>query len=328
MPGAKGAGADVRVSVVIPTWNGGARFAEVLRALRRQTGVGEVEIVVVDSSSTDETREAARGAGARVVEIRKEDFNHGHTRNHGIRESRGQLVGLLTQDALPLGDGFLHALAARLEEDPLAAGVYGRQVPRPGAHPLLRHRLERWAAGRDEPVVQSLPAGAAFERLEARERFRLSSFDNVASMVRRAAWDALPFARRDFGEDVEWASRAVRAGWRVVFEPTAVVEHSHDRSLYDEFRRIYCDHQNLHELFDLRTVPDLAAVRRAVPWGLATYVPILERSGRRGLSARAHAAVWALSEALAQYLGARSVEAVRRGAVWRAFDRRMKRGIG
>ena len=67
----------VEVSVVIPTRNGGARFREVLTALDAQEIEGGFELVVVDSSSTDGTAEAAAAAGAVVERISPADFNHG-----------------------------------------------------------------------------------------------------------------------------------------------------------------------------------------------------------------------------------------------------------
>lgn len=317
----------MRVSVVIPTWNGGERFQEVLDALAAQRGAGDIDLVVMDSESRDGTADRARRAGARVEVIPRETFNHGLTRNLGIAKARGELVLLLTQDAVPR-DGWLEALVSSLEQDPRAAGAYGRQVPRPGGNPLLAWRLRQWAAGREEPRVQELAPGEHFDALAPPEKLRLASFDNVASCIRRRVWERHRFARRDFGEDLEWASRVVRDGLRIRFEPAAVVEHSHDRSIGDEFRRVYCDHQNLYELFGLRTVPDLRKVREGVSWGLREYGPILEEAGWGAARARWYIARYALAESLAQYLGARSVAGRRRSACWRALDRRMKRGIG
>src|SRR5271170_6258104 len=68
------------VSVVIPTLNGGRLFAEVMDGLCRQKFVGAVEILVIDSGSTDGTVGVALAAGARVAEIPQAEFDHGLTR--------------------------------------------------------------------------------------------------------------------------------------------------------------------------------------------------------------------------------------------------------
>src|SRR6185369_10515294 len=89
------------VSVVIPTLNGGPLFEQVLQQLTRQVCPVPIEILVVDSGSTDGTIEAAKKAGARVENVPRQDFDHGLTRNKGIEMTSGDVVVLLTQDALP-----------------------------------------------------------------------------------------------------------------------------------------------------------------------------------------------------------------------------------
>ncbi|HET8592797.1 MAG TPA: glycosyltransferase, partial [Solirubrobacterales bacterium] len=73
------------ISVVIPVRNGGEPMRRCLEAIRAQEVADEVEIVVVDSGSTDGTQELARSFGARVHEIEPHEFNHGATRNLGAR---------------------------------------------------------------------------------------------------------------------------------------------------------------------------------------------------------------------------------------------------
>ena len=81
------------LSVVIPTWNGGERFGELLRVLDAQELDGDgFELVVVDSGSTDGTRERAIAAGAFVLAIDQRNFQHGRTRNQAIARSAGERV--------------------------------------------------------------------------------------------------------------------------------------------------------------------------------------------------------------------------------------------
>ena len=125
-----------RVSVVIPTWNAGERFLEVLAALDSQDIDEGFEFVVIDSGSTDGTAERAARAGAYVERIPQADFNHGATRNLGISRSRGEFVALLTQDAVPMRRDYLRNLVSAFERDNVD-GVYARQYPRPDCDPLL-----------------------------------------------------------------------------------------------------------------------------------------------------------------------------------------------
>ena len=109
------------VSVVIPVLNAAAFLPDLLKAISAQEPKPPAEVILVDSLSTDGTREiAASDPRVRVIPI--SDFSHGRARNLGAREARGEIVALLTQDALPAGPDWL----ARLIEpfaDPAVAAV-------------------------------------------------------------------------------------------------------------------------------------------------------------------------------------------------------------
>ena len=327
-----GSGArTMKVSVVIPTLNGGARFREVLSRVKAQACSFPVEVVCVDSGSTDGTPAFARERGARVISIPRERFNHGDTRNLGIREAAGELVALLVQDALPADEHWLEHLARALLSVEDAAGSYARQVPREGCDPVLRERLLNWAAGRPERTVQRLPPGVRFEELDPREKLALCAFDNVSSMVRRSAWERHPFPPESFGEDVAWGARVVPAGYALVYEPAAAVIHSHDNSVWYEFKRIYADHRNLNRLFGLTTVPEPGLIWRNGRGALAHYRALIRKAvppGPRRRRLLLRAVPYAFLENLAQYLGARLWRRAERGGrIAALLDRGLRRGV-
>ncbi len=322
-------------SVVVPTWNGGARFRELLEALARQELPGGFELVVVDSESGDGTWEAAVRAGAYVHSIPQAEFNHGRTRNLAIAHTTGERVALLTQDAVPRTPHYLAHLFAALD-DPTVDGAYARQFPRPDCDPLIAERLRRWSASRDEPVVQELAAGDAagsrerFDALEPMERYLACAFDNVASCVRRSSWDRHPFPDRSFGEDVAWAREVLLAGGRIAFEPSAEVEHSHRLDVGAEFRRIYCDHRNLVELFELRNVTSWGDVWRGWAHQRRFYGELLagqDLSRTSRLHWRAVSVAHGLFETAAQFLGARSHWKVPASRFWAWADTRIRSGV-
>jgi rhamnosyltransferase len=326
-----------RVSIVVPTRNGGARFLALLQRLARQEFDGGFELVVVDSSSSDGTADAAQRAGARVLRIDVREFNHGRSRNRGIELATGERVVLLVQDALPTGEHFVAALSAALD-DPRIDGAYARQVPRPGQDPLIAARLRGWSAARNERSVSRLSDGvpeaarAAFERLAPMERYRACAFDDVAACLRRARWQEIPLPERNFGEDVAWARAVLLAGGAIAFEPRACVEHSHPISIAGEFARIYRDHRNLNELFGLRTVSSWREVWAGARSQRRFYRELL-RAERLGGLARlrwsVYAGPYAFAETAAQFLGARSLWKARetglRSAPWRWLDQRLQR---
>ncbi len=314
-----------RVALVIPTLDGGELFGRCLDLWRAQAGVGALEIVCPDSGSRDGTPDRLRAAGARTLSITPRSFNHGETRNRAVSAVRAEFVILSVQDALPLSTAVAQELAGPLAADPSLSATYGRQVPRPGCHPVLAARIGAWAGG-SQPAVQEL-GGRRWEELQPVQRLQVARYDHVIACVRRSAWERQRFEAADFGEDVSWAARVVRDGGRIAFVPAAAVEHSHDRSAWDEARRIYCDHRNLARLFGLVSVPGRAQIRANVQAARVHYRGLVEARTDVDAATRGRWLEWsdklALYENWAQYLGA---NAARRW--WFApLDRWLTRGI-
>ena len=314
-----------RVALIIPTWNGGPLFERVLEMWRSQVDVPELELCCPDSGSSDGTREAVRRAGGRVVPVEQREFSHGGTRNEAVEGTDADFVILTVQDALPLSTRVAAELLAPLLADDGLAATYGRQVPRPGCHPVLAERIGGWAGG-EEPVEQAL-GDREWTTLDPFERLGLIRYDHVIACMRRSAWEAEPFAPVSFGEDVDWAHRVIRGGGRLAFVPTAVVEHSHDRSAWDEARRIYCDHRNLVRLVGLVTVPDRRRIKENVGHARAHYAHLVEARDDVDATTRANWRRWAdklaLYENWAQYLGAN----LSRKPWFAPVDRWLRRGI-
>lgn len=293
------------VSVVIPTRNGGPRLREVLAAVRAQQTPRRVEIVAVDSGSTDGTTGVLREYGARITEIAPSDFDHGLTRNQAIASAGAPLVILLTQDAVPADAGWLEALLGPFADDEVA-GTYARQIPRADADALTRRALEAWVAGAMERRVQRLPDRPSYLRLHPMERYRLCVFDDVCAAIRRSVWARIPYEQAYFAEDLDWSTKVLEAGYTIVYEPAAAVVHSHDRSLWYEYRRTYACHRRLYELFGLSCAPTLRdAARNALRGGLAdaVYAWRHEPGLRRRLALAARAPALALLSNLAQWRG-------------------------
>jgi rhamnosyltransferase len=297
------------VSVVIPTLNGGAAFRACLEAIRRQELDRPFEIVCIDSGSTDDTLRHCRELDVRVLELGGRPFNHGLTRNEAIAATAGEFVALLTQDAVPLGTEWLRHLVGALESTPRAAGAYGRQVLREAINPYQRWRLEQWAATRPGRAIQEITDREAFEAAPPLEKLAVVAFDDVNSCIRKRVWEAIPFARVEFGEDLDWSLRVLRAGHAIVYEPRARVLHSHDDSLSRDFRRVYADHRNLSRLLGMNQVPSPTHVLRCTASGvrgLWRSVPLDAYPPLARLYWRLYAIPWTLMQNAAQYLGARS----------------------
>lgn len=315
----------------MPTYDAGAEFPEILAALLDQELDRPFEVLAIDSGSTDGTLEVLRSHPVRLLEIPSSEFDHGLTRALGVREAQGEIVALTVQDARPHDRRWLQPLVD-CYRDPEVAGAYSRQLPRPDANPFIKSRLAGWTAARLDPRVQRIDSPEAFDALPPLEKLGTAAFDNVASSVRRSVALEIPFRQRQFGEDLDWGLRVVRAGYKIVFEPRSAVVHSHDRSIWYEFKRVYLDHQNLHRLLGVHTVPTWEAVKSSTRAEVRRLLNLVREDPDLGAAGRLR---WKLaayptgfSQNLAQYLGARSVaELDASSRVFAVLDRWLRRGV-
>ncbi|WP_249019033.1 glycosyltransferase family 2 protein [Conexibacter sp. S30A1] len=219
------------LSIVIPVKDGGDDLARCLAAIDAQIIDEPVEIIAVDSGSSDDSVETALRHGATVLRIPPEEFTHGGSRNLGAEHAHGRILVFISQDALPMGTGWLSALVAPLRDDENVAGVYGRQL----AHP---------EAAAAEVYFLNFMYGPNGRRQRARSVAQVSMdttlFSNVNSAIRRELWQRFPFSSDIvMSEDQEWSRRVLLAGYDLIYEPHAPVRHSHSYTLLAAFRRFF-----------------------------------------------------------------------------------------
>ncbi len=234
------------ISVLMPTWQGMDFLERVLDALARQRCRLPWDFLAIDSGSTDGTWELlGQRAEDFPVPLRRErieqvEFDHGDTRNLLAARTGGDLLVFLTQDAIPVGEDWLETLAANFEDERVGA-AYCRNVPRPDAELLTKIFSDSdpgYASGRREV---RLPDAETYARLSPHEKRLLYNFNDVASAVRRELWERHPFPRTWFGEDVLMARAFLEAGFTVVYDDAARVEHSHDYSPEEVLARARID---------------------------------------------------------------------------------------
>jgi rhamnosyltransferase len=310
------------VSIVLLTRNGGSGLRELVEVIGRQRADFAWEVVAVDSGSTDGTLEwLQRSPHVNVVErIPPAQFNHGTTRNLGIQRSRGALLVLVVQDAVPTSDEWLARLVAPLRADPRVAGSFCRQRPRADARAITVDYLERWAGASPEPRRVSFIDPAALEALDPEARLQACTFDNVCSCLRRAVWERLPFRETVIAEDLEWAQRALRAGFTLEYVADAAVVHSHDRSAGYELARTYLLHHRLFELFGLRTIPRARDLARAIASTARLHMRYDREARHAGRvpTGRWRALGLAVAWPLGQYLGGLTASRGLKPIRWRA----------
>lgn len=322
----------MRISLVIPTWNAGPLLDEILAGINGLTGVVFDEKVAIDSGSTDGTVERLEAAGFDVVSIPQSEFDHGSTRDRGIAKTTGDIVVLLVQDATVRDTDWLEKMVEPFA-DPDVAGVWCRQVPRPGCQPVLDRRIRGWPGRGEDVSKKQLSDGQKLSDLSPFDQLTHSAFDNVASAIRRAAWERFPLGPRRFGEDVYFGKRVIEDGLAIAHQGAASVMHSHDRSAWAEGKRTFCDHRNLSALFGLVGIPTRASLKKALKNSTqehVAYVKSLKLPADQEASVLEWTRAYCKWQCWGQYLGAKAgmKSTGVKGVILRWLGRRLERGIG
>jgi len=217
------------ISIVIPTCNGGRIFRECIEKIGRQAYQGGVQLIVVDSGSTDGTGELAEQAGALVKRIPKTRFHHARTRNEALSLTTFDRVVFTVQDAVPCTTTWLSDLEKALE-DPLVAAAYTDQVPHDDATPYARFENQGIRDFRgQEPLLQGLDSVESFQKMAYYDAYRAIVLDNVCAIYKKASLMDVPFPEVDFAEDLAWSLATLLKGRKVLYQPAIKVKHSHNR---------------------------------------------------------------------------------------------------
>ncbi len=240
------------ISIILLTKNGETYLEEVLGKLFTQEIEEEVEVIVIDSGSTDHTQQILSKFPIRLEEIPPATFNHGETRNLGAELSSGKYLVYLTQDATPFNEKWLVRLVSSLREDPLVAGAFSSQHPRDQCHLMEKRQiLQTELVSGKTRRVNTAKGNPEYEK----NRYPFIWFSNTSSCIRRKIWEQFPFARLDFAEDQDWAQRVLEAGYKTVYVPDSIVIHSHHYRPIRNFRRHFEHARAMKEIFGKEEFP-------------------------------------------------------------------------
>jgi len=212
------------ISTVIRTYNEAEFVGRLIRSLRNQQNYGQdLEIIVVDSGSTDSTLQVLADLDVRVIKIAKNEFNYSKALNLGIDRTNGELIVILSAHSIPFTKHWLEKMVRHFEDEN-TAGVYCRQIPWPDTNPLELMRIEK-TFGENSKVFSS-------------ENCEFPNFSNAASCIRRSVWERHKFADLAAAEDREWSKWAIENGYKIIYDARAKVYHSHNDSCRKAARRV------------------------------------------------------------------------------------------
>jgi glycosyltransferase involved in cell wall biosynthesis len=195
-----------------------------INAINNQKCSIPFEVLVIDSGSIDGTVDVSKSLGARIINIRREDFSFGYALNEGIRNANNKIIISISAHCLPINENWLENLIS-----PIYSGcadlTFGSQISDPNA----RCSEFNYFKNKYHPEnILSLP-------LE-------KSFNNANSAFLKNYWDKVKFDENiKAQEDIFFANNVTALGGKIKYINTAKVVHYHNFTNKQLFKRIYID---------------------------------------------------------------------------------------
>lgn len=220
---------ESRISIIIRCYNEREYIGKLLYGIFEQT-VSDVEVILVDSGSTDGTLEVANQYPIdEVIYIDPEEFSFGRALNYGIEAASGEFCVFASAHVYPRREDWLERLIEKFEEG--VALVYGKQRGNEQTKFSERQIFRKWFPDRD------------------RERQDTPFCNNANCAIRRSVWEEFQYDEELPGlEDLDWAKRIREAGWDISYAAEATIIHVHDespREVYDRYRREALAHKQI-----------------------------------------------------------------------------------
>ena len=220
-----------QLGLIIPTLNAGWLWTSWLEALAMQTRKPDC-LLLVDSSSSDDTVKLAAAQGFDIHVIAKSAFNHGGTRQFAVNLMPNvDIVVFLTQDALFSNPDAIENLVAAFEDEQVGL-AYGRQLPHWDAGPIAAHAR-----------LFNYPAISQLRSLDDKACYGIKTVfisNSFAAYRRSALMEAGGFpVDTIMNEDTFVAGKLLLSGWKIAYCADAQVYHSHDYGFSDEFKRYF-----------------------------------------------------------------------------------------
>lgn len=211
----------MRASIIIRLCNEEKHIARLLEGIAQQSEK-DIEIILVDSGSTDHTLEIASHYPVQVVQIQPEEFTFGYSLNRGISLARGEWIVIASAHVFPVYPDWLECLLAPFA-DPQVALTYGKQ--RGNSHNKFSEQqiFHHWYPDISQPH-QPYPF-----------------CNNANAAIRRSLWVGNRYNETLPGlEDLEWAHRIMAQGYAITYVAEAEVVHVHEETpqgVYNRYRR-------------------------------------------------------------------------------------------
>jgi glycosyltransferase involved in cell wall biosynthesis len=201
-------------SIIIRTYNEERHIGRLIDGINSQLLPNHIhlEIIVIDSGSTDATLLIAKNMGAKILNIPKNDFSFGRALNLGCQHATGKLLIFASAHVYPLYTHWLSNLITPFENEDVAL-VYGKQTGNHLTHFSEQQVFEKW-----------FPKESNYDQ-------KTPFCNNANCAIRKELWMKTNYNDYLTGlEDLDWAKRIQHQGFKIVYEAKAVIVHIHEET--------------------------------------------------------------------------------------------------
>ncbi len=217
-------------SIVIRAYNEEKHIGRLLEGIRQQT-IKDVEIILVDSGSTDATISIAESFGAKIVHIRPQEFTFGRSLNLGAQAATRELIVIASAHVYPVYPDWLEALLRPFEDSNMAL-TYGKQRG-PGFAKFSEQQIfHQWYPDESKPK-------------------QITAFcNNANAAIRKSLWKKNPYDEEITGlEDLAWGKWAKETGFNIAYVAEAEIIHVHNetpRGVFNRYKREAMAFKKIH----------------------------------------------------------------------------------
>ena len=204
----------MQCSVIIRTFNEERHIGRLIEGINRQEFINhiKIEVIVVDSGSTDSTISIAKNMGANVVKLPKDEFSFGKALNLGCEYSNGEILLFASAHVYPVYSDWISRMIEPFKDENVAL-VYGRQIGNENTHFSEHQIFSKW-----------FPSTSNYNQT--------SPFCNNANCaIKKSLWQKVRYDEQITGlEDLAWASIIMKKGHKIVYLAEAVIVHVHEET--------------------------------------------------------------------------------------------------
>jgi glycosyltransferase involved in cell wall biosynthesis len=205
-----------KVSVVIRCYNEEEHIGRLLSGIMQQTRQ-DIEIVIVDSGSTDATLAIASRYPVKIVSIKPEEFSFGRSLNIGCQAATGEFIVIASAHVYPVYEDWLEKILEPFFDKKIAL-VYGKQRGNEITKYSEHQVFAKWF-----PEQSNYHQNHPF-------------CNNANAAIRKSLWEKLPYDENLTGlEDLDWAKKILSLGYQIAYVAEASIVHVHDETA----KRIY-----------------------------------------------------------------------------------------